>query len=93
MSDWFRPKAYHAVVLLVFMGLCSVGFAWLSYGLIKVAMANVDFLTEHGTRAVSEGGLVQLMLIGLKSFAALLFYLGFKGIEHELLIRWNGRSH
>jgi hypothetical protein len=37
--------------------------------------------------------LLQLAIIGIKSFIALLFYLGFKGIEHELLIRWNGRSH
>jgi uncharacterized membrane protein (Fun14 family) len=93
MSDWLRPKAYHSVVLILLMGACSVGFAWLSYGLIKVAMANVDFLTEYGLRAISEGGLLQLVIIGIKSFLALLFYLGFKGIEHELLIRWNGRSH
>jgi hypothetical protein len=93
MSKWLRPKAYPSVVLILLMGACSVGFAWLSYGLIKVAMANVDFLTEYGLRAISEGGLLQLLIIGIKSFVALLFYLGFKGIEHELLIRWNGRSH
>ena len=92
MSDWLRPKAYPSLVLLLIMGVCSVGLAWLSFGLVKLAMANFDFLSEYGVLAVMEGGLVQLAVIGVKSLFALLFYLGFKGIEHELLIRWNGHS-
>jgi hypothetical protein len=93
MSDWLRPKAYHWLVLLVMMGICSVGLAWLSFGLFKIAMANFNLISEHGLVALMDGGLVQLAMIGVESIFALLFYLGFKGIEHELLIRWNGRSH
>ena len=47
----------------------------------------------HGLIAVMDGGLLPLVLIGFKAFVALLFYIAFKGIEHELLIRWNGHSH
>jgi uncharacterized membrane protein (Fun14 family) len=93
MKKWLRPKAYHSVVLIMIMGLCSIGFAWLTYGLIKVAMANVEHLTMAGLMGVTDGGLVMLIFTGIKAAFALMFYLGFKGIEHELLIRWNGHSH
>jgi hypothetical protein len=93
MSDWFRPKAYHSFVLYMVMGLCSIALAWLSLGLFAMAMANVDYLTMHGLMAIMDGGLLPLIWIGLKAALALVFYLGFKGIEHELLIRWNGHSH
>ncbi len=88
MSVWLRPSHYHWTALLLAMAVCSVGFAWLTYGLITVAMKNVSFLTMHGLMAAVEGGALQLVLICLKGFAALLFYIGFKGIEHELVYRW-----
>ncbi|MFM2390270.1 MAG: hypothetical protein RLZZ437_1825 [Pseudomonadota bacterium] len=93
MSDWFRPKAYHSFVLFMLMGICSILLAWLSLGLFMQAVKNVDFLTMHGVMAIMEGGLLQLAIIAIKAAFALVFYLGFKGIEHELLIRWNGHSH
>jgi hypothetical protein len=88
MKEWLRPARYHAVVLLFMMSLCSIGFAWLTYGLITVALANIGFLTEHGLMAVVEGGLLQFAQLSLQGFMALLCYLGFKGIEHELVYRW-----
>ena len=92
MSNWFRPKGHHWIVLLMVMGMCSIALTLLSLDLVKMAIANVNFLTMHGLMAVMDGGLVPLVLIGFKAFVALLFYIAFKGIEHELLIRWNGHS-
>lgn len=93
MSDWLRPKGYHSFVLYMVMGMFSIALAWLSLGLFAMAMANVDYLTMHGLMAIMEGGLLPLVVTGVKAAFALLFYLGFKGIEHELLMRWNGHSH
>jgi hypothetical protein len=91
--EWFRPARYHTIVLIFAMAICSVGFAWLTYGLVSIAMKNVNFLTMYGLMAAMEGGAVQLLEICLKGMIALLFYLGFKGIEHELTYRWLGRHH
>ena len=91
--EWFRPARHHPLTLIVAMAICSVCFAWLTYGLISLAMTNVDHLTMAGFLASMDDGVVQLLLIALKGMVALLFYLGFKGIEHELTYRWLGRDH
>ncbi len=93
MSDWLRPKRYNSFVLFMVMGMFSIALAWLSLGLFAMAMKNIDYLTMHGLMSIMDGGLLQLALTGVKAAFALVFYLGFKGIEHELLIRWNGHSH
>jgi hypothetical protein len=92
MKQWLRPARYHWFALLLMMALCSVGFAWLTYGLIALAMANVEFLVRHGLLAVMEGGFVQFVLICAKGLVALILYLGFKVIEHELTQRWRGKE-
>lgn len=93
MSKWLLPQSYHWVALIMVMGMCSIGLAWLSYGLVMSAMKNVEYLTMSGLMALMDGGLVTLVKNAIKAFFALLCYLGFKGIEHELLIRWNGHRH
>ncbi len=90
MRHWLLVQSYHVVVLIAMIAACSVVFAWNSYGLIMVAMANFDFLTRWGLMAVMEGGLWQSLELALKSLVALFSYLGFKGIEHELIHRWRG---
>lgn len=95
MRNWFILGRYHWFVLFVLLSVCAVIVAWMSFGLINTAMANVDFLRLHGLLAVREGGLVQLLEIGVQSFLALVSYLGFKSIETELIYRWlgHGRRH
>jgi hypothetical protein len=88
MRKWLLPSSYHAGALLAFLGLFSIGFAWLTFGLVKLAMINVDLLSKYGLMAAFDGGLLQALVLGVKGFAALLCYLGFKGIEHELVYRW-----
>jgi hypothetical protein len=88
MRRWLLLSEYHWVVLLALLGLCATLVAWISVGLVALAMANFDFLTQYGLLAIREGGLLQLLGIGARAFAALVAYLTFKAIETELIHRW-----
>lgn len=88
MGHWLRLSSYHWFVLLIAMAASAAVLAWLSFGLINLAMANVNFLTRHGLLAIREGGLWQLTAIGAKAGVALAAYLLFKAIETELIYRW-----
>jgi hypothetical protein len=86
---WLEIHSYHAVVLFFAMGACVALFAWSSYNLANLAIANFRFLSEYGWLAVMEGGLWQLLEIGVYAVLSLAFYLGFKSCEHELVDRWS----
>jgi hypothetical protein len=92
MRRWLSLSEYHWLVLLLLLGACATVVAWVSIDLVRLAMANVDFLTRFGTEALREGGLVQLLGIGVRAVIVLVVYLGFKGIEAELIHRWRGRG-
>lgn len=92
MRRWLFPSSYHSVILFVFMGVCAAVTAWVSFGLIVVAIANIELLKEHGMRAALDGGLVQLVEIAAQGAVALLAFLGFKGAEVELIRRWRWRD-
>jgi hypothetical protein len=90
---WLRPGPYSTLVLLVFLALLSVAFAWMTFDLARLAMANSDFLWREGfTTAIMYGGHWQTLGIVAKGVGALFCYLGFKGIERELMTRWVGRE-
>ena len=93
MRRFLILSRYHSVVLFLMLAICATGFAWNTYGLVMVAMANAAFLLEHRLTAVVEGGLLQAGLLALRGLGALLFYIGFKGIETELIARWRNREH
>jgi hypothetical protein len=93
MRRWFLLSEYHWLVLLFLLGLCATVVAWISVDLIRLAMANFDFLTRYGLLAIREGGLWQLLGIGGRAAVALLTYLAFKAIETELIYRWRGGGH
>lgn len=90
MRRWLKLSEYHWAVLLLLLGLCATLGAWISVDLIRLAMANFDFLSRHGLMAIREGGLLQLMGIGFRGFVVLVVYLAFKAIETELIYRWRG---
>lgn len=92
MRRWFVLSSYHWLVLLVVLALSAALVAWISFGLINVAMANFDFLKRHGLMAVREGGLWQAVQIGTRASVALLFYLLFKAVETELIQRWRSKQ-
>jgi hypothetical protein len=88
MRRWLLLSEYHWAVLLVLLGLCATLVAWISFGLINLAMSNFDFLTRYGLLALREGGFLQLLGIGAKASVVLAAYLLFKAIETELIHRW-----
>ena len=90
MPRWTLPSSYSSPDLLLILAAVSVGFAWISFNLVGMAMENASFLTNRGLMAVAAGGLVQLLVLVAKGVAALVFYLVFRGAEQELLRRWTG---
>ena len=88
MRRWLLLSEYHWAALLVLLGFCATLGAWISFGLINMAMSNFDFLTRHGLLALREGGFVQLLEIGAKASVVLATYLVFKAVETELIYRW-----
>ena len=89
---WFLPANYGVVPLILIISLLAVVLAWNSYGLLMVAMANVGYLQRSGLMGVVDGGLVQFVVICGKALISLFSYLGFKGIESELIRRWLDRN-
>lgn len=88
---WLRPKPYNSLVLLAFLAVLSVAFAWVTFDLVRLAMANTEFLRREGLMtAIMYGGHWQTLGVAAKGVVALFCYLGFKGIERELMTRWVG---
>jgi hypothetical protein len=81
---------YNAVIVFLLMGACGALFAWNTFGLAQMSMANVDFIRRFGWTGLADGGLLQLIMIVVKGYFSLLFYLGFKACEVELVRRWHG---
>ena len=88
MPRWLKLSEYHWMVLLGLLGASAALVAWISFGLINLAMANFDFLARHGLLAAREGGSLQLLLIGAKACVVLAAYPLFKAVETELIHRW-----
>jgi hypothetical protein len=88
MRRWLLLSSYHWLFLFVLLGVCATLGAWISFGLINLAMANYDFVSRHGLLALREGGILQMLEIGGKGLAVLVAYLVFKATETELIHRW-----
>ena len=75
---------------LVFLAMAAAGaaLAWLSFDLVRLAMANRDLVAEHGLTALMDGGLTQGLELAFRAGLALLAYLVFKVAEVELVARW-----
>ena len=93
MRRWLFPRSYSTPALLILLCIFSTLFAWLSFGLISLAMANFDFLRHQGLMAVAVGGLVQTAEIGLKGALALALFVGFRAVEAEVIHRWVRQYH
>jgi hypothetical protein len=92
MPRWLSLSSYHWTVLLLILAASATLAAWISFGLINLAMSNVDFLSRHGLLALREGGLLQLIGIGARAAVVLAAYLLFKAVETELIHRWRAAS-
>ena len=87
----FNPSRYHALAIFLAMGAFGALFAWNSFDLVRLAMANSRFLQMFGWLGAEQGGLVQLVEISLRGFLSLGFYVAFKACEVELVQRWRAR--
>jgi hypothetical protein len=69
-------------------GPSVVGDAGCGFLVDQCRDGELQFLTRYGLMALREGGLVQMLEIGLKAAVALAGYLVFKAVETELIHRW-----
>jgi hypothetical protein len=88
IPDWLRSPAWPTPVIFIIMGIFAAGFAWTSYNLFILAMANIRLLTAFGLVAAREGGLRQLLELVFWGYLSLALYIGFKACEAELANRW-----
>lgn len=79
---------YHWVVVLAIAGLFAAMFAFASYNLFHLSMANLSFLQRYGLMAVQEGALIQTIEVLVGGTFALLCYFGFKLCEADLIRRF-----
>ena len=92
MRKWLDLSRFPAVILFLAAGVCGGLFAWNSYNLLLLAMANYGFVQKFGRLALAEGALLQMLEIAVYGYVSLALYVGFKGCETELIERWRGRA-
>lgn len=88
IKRWLSLSRYPALLVFVLAGVLAVVFAFVTYNLFHLAMANLAFLRKFGLLAVMEGGLIQTLQIGGIGAVSLVCYLGFKACEVELMARY-----
>jgi hypothetical protein len=88
MRRWFSPASYHTAVLICFMGILSALFALNTVDLAKLTLETLKMIRQEGVMGMMFNGLWHLAGLTLQATASLLFYLGFKAIEHVLMSRW-----
>jgi len=93
MVRLLRISRLHWLVVFVLAGIFAAAFAFSTYNLFHLSMANPDFLKKYGLIAIQEGALGQTIEIAISVAVALFFFLSFKIYEHELVTRcfdWSG---
>lgn len=83
----FRRLQRQWWLALIVMGLSFVLFGITSLNLIDALRANVGFLLRHGTDAIRDGGLIQLLELVIFGYLAAGFYVIFKVCEKALVKR------
>lgn len=88
MKRLFDISLYPALFVFALSGVALAVVAYASFNLVDMSMANLSFLRRHGLVAVTSGGLVQFLEIGLTATVALTFFLVYKICESELILRY-----
>ena len=88
MKRLFRLSGYPGLLVFVLAGLAAAVFAYSTYNLLSLSMANLSFLRDYGWQAITSGGLVQLLGILANGAVALACWLVFKACENELIDRY-----
>jgi hypothetical protein len=90
MRRWLILQTWHIATLFLGLGASAALFAWTTFNLYGVAMANFDLIRRYGAMALLDGGFRQFVEICFDGFVSLLLFLLFKGCETEIVRRWRG---
>jgi hypothetical protein len=88
MKNWLVLQRWHIITLFLGLGVSAVLFAWTTFNLFGVAVANFNLIKQYGAMALFDGGFKQFAQICLDGFVSLLLFLMFKGCETEIVKRW-----
>jgi hypothetical protein len=87
-------RNYRAVTVLLIAGIFTLIFTLSTLNLLRLGIANLEFIRDYGWIAIMEGALIQLAKLAGSSAIALISYMGFKLCEHELVQKyrdWQGK--
>ena len=84
---------YPILLVLALAGLLALALTLLTIDLVRLTLANLDFLRRFGTMGLKDGGLLQLLTLAAKGATALLCYFGFKLCEMDLIRRYTAWQH
>lgn len=70
------------------MSLSFVTFGWLTFDLVRIFSANVDYVLSNGWQGWVDGGFEELFQLALTALFAMFFYIVFKMCETVLVQRF-----
>lgn len=88
MKPMLNLRRYPLVLVFLAAGSLAIILALLSVDLVRMTVANLDYLRRTGVMGIMDGGLRQLVELALKGSAGLLCYFGFKLCEAEVTRRY-----
>jgi len=77
----------HSIMTFLVMGLAFIGFGLTSLNLLYLIRANIELVYQHGTVALLDGALQQLLELIVSGVLGLAMYLVFKVCEHILVAK------
>jgi hypothetical protein len=88
MKRFLTLQRWHILALFAGLGISAVLFAWTTFNLFGVAIANFDLIKRYGVMALLDGGFLQFAEISFDALVSMLLFLLFKGCETEIVKRW-----
>jgi len=88
MFEFIRKVlTFHWLVTLALMGVFGLIFGLSSFNLFHLLVANLTFIAQHGTMALMEGAVGQLVWLIFYGYLAMIAYILIKACEHALMSR------
>jgi hypothetical protein len=87
---WLILQRWHILTLFAGLSVSAVLFAWTTFNLFSVAVANFRLISQFGAMALFDGGFQQFVEICFDALVSLALFLMFKGCETEIVSRWRG---
>lgn len=95
MKRILKTTAYPWWAVFIAASIFATAFAYASYNLFHLSMANINFIKSYGWLAIMNGAVLQLLEIALYGGISLFCFLGFKICEVDLTTRyrnWTGSA-